>query len=653
MIKRIKVLNTDIANQIAAGEVIERPASVIKELVENALDAKATAITVETRGGGIEYMRVTDNGSGILYDDVKTAFLPHATSKISTSDDLFKIDTLGFRGEALASIAAVSRTILSTMTKEDEIGTKLTVCAGEFTSFTQEASVHGTTIEVEELFFNVPARLKFLKSPRTEAMYISDLISRLILANPSVAIKLIQNGKTVYQSSGDGNIDNAIYAVYGQSILEHLKVIDYDDGYVKITGRVGTEQIAKNNRTYQSLFVNSRYIKSAKLSYALSRAYDTKMMSGMFPFCVLYFTVSNTDMDVNVHPTKQEIRFKDEERITRALVLAVKTALLTPTVREISLQKEKDQIVDLKTNVSHTPEISAPHKVPLAYAVKEADDSDKNITNIHDNSKSDLSNVFAAHKHISVNDPITGSLPNRFEFNTAAPPQKDKLTPLIEKTVIISSAKKTAQEQAKAPENKEKIQQIQFADESYRIVGQLFDCYIIVEQGDCIFFIDQHAAHERKLYEKYMNQEIKMASQQLLIPISIKLTPLEYDTYIQYEDEFANLGFDIEDFGLLNVNIRAVPYVFGEAQTEKFLHESLSQLSDNKKLSTNELKRTTLIQSACKHAIKQGDRLSDEVIEDLLRQVKEEGIPLTCPHGRPIMLKMTRLEFEKQFKRVL
>lgn len=658
--KRIKVLSSDIANQIAAGEVIERPASVIKELVENSLDASATAITIETRGGGIEYIRVTDNGSGIMHEDAKTAFLPHATSKITTSQDLFRIDTLGFRGEALASIAAVSKTTLSTMTKDEEIGTKLTVSAGEFISCEQEAVVLGTTIEVEDLFFNVPARLKFLKSPRTEAMYISDLISRLILANPSVAIKLIQNGKTVYQSPGDGSIDNAVYAIYGKDILEHLRSVDYDDGYIKITGRVGTEQVAKNNRTYQSMFVNSRYIKSSKLSYALSRAYETKMMVGMFPFCVLYFTMSNTDMDVNVHPTKQEIRFTDEERVVRALITAVKSALLKPTVREFGINRDvvekTPEIPSFKPNVSQTPE-----KVSLVAALKEkyGDDTENKETTKETKQENKASEIeklreaWVTSKNQKESDFKVAEAVQRLDAvqKTAGVTANEPVVPTIEKTVIISSARKKTEEFNQIAT--EKTEQISFHDESYRIVGQLFDCYIIVEQGNSVYFIDQHAAHERKLYEKYMSKDIETMSQQLLIPISIRLTPLEYDTYMQNISEFQNLGFETEDFGNMNINIRSVPYMFGEAQTQKFFQEALSMLADRKKLSTAELKRTSLIQQACKHAIKQGERLSDKVIEELIRQVKEDGIPLTCPHGRPIMLKMTRLEFEKQFKRVL
>ncbi|MBQ9833304.1 MAG: DNA mismatch repair endonuclease MutL, partial [Clostridia bacterium] len=589
---------------------------------------------------------------GIMREDVKTAFLPHATSKITVSEDLFRIETLGFRGEALASVAAVAKVTLSTMTKDAEIGTKLVISGGEIKECTDTATVQGTTIEVEDLFFNVPARLKFLKSPRSEASYISDLVSRLILANPSVAVKLIQNGKTVYQSAGDSNIDNAIYAVYGSSVLEHLRKVDYDDGYIKIAGRAGTEQIAKSNRSWQSLFVNSRYIKSAKLSYALSRAYDTKMMVGMFPFCVLYITMSSADMDVNVHPGKLEIRFKDEERVVRSLTTAVRNALLQPVIREMQLSQKqiyktetKQQTVqsDFKPNVSRSPERLPEHnKIPLAEAAQQLDELRKQNDAVK----------LAEKREVVVSEP------GEYEFYKKPfqdiEPQKETELPFAEKTVIVSKARRAAESLINDDKTEiTKTEQTLFADESYRIVGQLFDCYIIIEQGNSVFFIDQHAAHERKLYEELMQKEIKVVSQQLLIPLNVKLTPIEYDIYTANMDEFATLGFEIEDFGMLNISIRAVPHMLGETQTVKFLHEALNILADNRKLSTHELKRASLIQSACKHAIKQGDNLAAEIIEELLRQVKEKEVPLTCPHGRPVILKMTRLEFEKQFKRVL
>ena len=302
--KRIKVLSQLTANQIAAGEVVERPASVVKELVENALDAGASAITIETKGGGLESIRVTDNGCGIPAEDVETAFLRHATSKISTADDLSHIETLGFRGEALASIAAVSHVTLKTCTAEEEAGTLLRVSGGEVKENHATGTPQGTAIEVENLFFNVPARLKFIKSARAESAYISDYISRMLMARADVAFKLVQNGKTVFQSAGDTNLQDAIYCVYGADMLPHLRELFYDDGYVRLSGFIATEQAARSNRNAQSFFINARYIKSQKLSFALQRAYDMRLMVGKFPFAVLSLAISPNEIDVNGHPNK-------------------------------------------------------------------------------------------------------------------------------------------------------------------------------------------------------------------------------------------------------------------------------------------------------------------------------------------------------------
>ena len=297
---RIKVLSQYTANQIAAGEVVERPASIVKELVENAIDAGASTITIETKGGGLESIRVVDSGSGIAAEDAETAFLRHATSKISTAEDLSHIETLGFRGEALASIAAVAHVTLKTRTEEEEAGTLLRISGGTVQEKCEIGIPNGTTLEVENLFFNVPARLKFIKSARAESAYISEYVSRMLMAKPGIAFRLIQNGKTVFQSAGDGNLQDAIYCVYGGDVFPHLRALSYDDGYVRLSGYVGTEQAARSNRNAQSVYINSRYIKSQKISYALQRAYDMRLMVGKFPFAVLNITISPNEIDVNV-----------------------------------------------------------------------------------------------------------------------------------------------------------------------------------------------------------------------------------------------------------------------------------------------------------------------------------------------------------------
>lgn len=609
---KIHVLSQHIANQIAAGEVIERPASVVKELLENAIDANATSITIETRGGGVEYIRVRDNGDGIASSDAETAFLPHATSKISSAEDLFHIDTLGFRGEALASIAAVSRITLQTRTADEEIGTRLVVEAGKVLHKTQVASQEGTSIEVENLFFNMPARLKFLKAPRSEASYISDLVSRLIMANTGISFKLVQNGRQVYVSAGDGMLDHALFAVYGSDVLEHMRPVHYDDGYLLISGAIGTEKIARANRMQQTFLVNKRYIKSQKLSFALSRAYDTRLMSGLFPFAVIHITMSSSDMDINVHPNKLDIRFKDEERVMRALTIAARNAL-GPS---LAPQMKADAHEPI-SNIGHAPEKLNLGRTPAFFG-----------------SQIPTKGLKVNEASFSIAPPVInarGGAPAPFRMETQMKPQ-------------VQSA---------PGKNESRGEQVVFGGGHYRVIGQIFECYWIVQQESTVFFIDQHAAHERKLYEEYVNRDVKPSSQMLLVPAVVKLTPLEFDTLMDNIEQFASLGFDIEEFGTLTVSVRAVPHVIGQPQTMRFLHDALGMLSNKKKLATVELKRSAIIQSACKHAIKQGEALPRELIEELLSKVKNEGIPLTCPHGRPIMVQMSRAEFEKQFKRVL
>lgn len=342
--KRIQVLSKHTANQIAAGEVVERPASIVKELVENSIDAGSTAITIEINGGGIDYIKITDNGSGILSEDVPTAFLRHATSKISSADDLGHISTLGFRGEALSSIAAVSLLTMRTRTKGSESGTEIHIEGGDIKECAECGCAEGTAIEVRNVFYNVPARLKFLKSQRAEGAAISDYAARAIMGNPGVSIKLLNNGKVIYHSPGDGQLRSAIFCIYGGEVLPHIKEVDYDDGRFRITGYVGTESISRPNRQQQSLYINSRYVRSQQISYGVQRAFDTRIMVGKFPFYVLDIGVNYEDVDVNVHPNKMEVRFKDEQGAVRAATIATRMALgdpVAPTIRREDIITKK------------------------------------------------------------------------------------------------------------------------------------------------------------------------------------------------------------------------------------------------------------------------------------------------------------------------
>ena len=624
---KIKVLSLHIANQIAAGEVVERPASIIKELVENAIDAGSTTITVEIEGGGIDYLRVSDNGIGIPTEDVPTAFLRHATSKIVSADDLERIHTLGFRGEALSSIGAVARVTLTTRTSEVEAGSYISLEAGEVKSSGPAAWAEGTSIEIRDVFYNVPARRKFLKSTRAETAAIGDFLSRIILAHPEISFRFLNCGKLIYQSTGDGDLKNAIYCIYGSEILEHLRPISYDDGKVKISGYLGTERLARPNRLQQSLCVNGRYIHASKISFAVQRAFDTRLMSGKFPFYVMHISLPWEDVDVNVHPQKMEVRFQEEENIIRATSVACRMALgdsVAPLVR-------REDISAFRRQSSHFIE----------------------------------ENVEKATKGTQSDDiaPVAQSLRDRLGGR-----QGRGAMPLNEDSSNHGFDVPARQEEISTPEfiNKEKSPQIglpidepiaqsviEFGAEPYTIVGQVFECYWMVQQGERVFFIDQHAAHERRLYERLMAGEMAKASQMLLLPAVVKLPPAQFDLLFANRASFDELGFEIEEFGTLTVRIRAVPDLLGQAQTTDFLFDALAMLEKQGKAAANDLKRASLIQASCKHAIKAGAILAPAEIEALLAEYAKGGVPMTCPHGRPVMVQMRKLEFEKLFKRVL
>ena len=647
--KRIQVLSRHTANQIAAGEVVERPASVVKELVENSIDAGSTAVTVEINGGGIEYIRVTDNGSGIIPEDLPTAFLSHATSKISTAEDLAHIETLGFRGEALASIAAVSMLTMRTRTKNADEGAMIRIEGGEVKESGPSGCPEGSTTEVHNLFFNVPARLKFLKSQRAEAGAISDYISRVIMANPAISFKLISNGKQLYHSAGDGQLKSAIFCVYGGETLPHIKPVEYDDGKIKITGYLGTEKLARPNRQHQSLFVNSRYVRSSQISYGIQRAFDTRLMGGKFPFYVLNIAVDFGDVDVNVHPNKMEVRFKDEQGAVRAATIAARMALGDPVAPVLT----------------HEDIVPKPRVAP----------SEKKYAESIFIRPSEKTEGFRSSFAGSLNQPAPTKAPVKIKEPVASynPPSAESILPVgslsygsaremtIEQKreeIKKEAAKPQVFVEAAIPAKKKDIppeppKQLDFGKVPYRIIGQLFGCYWVIQQGDEVFFIDQHAAHERRLYESIISKPLEPDSQLLLMPEIEKLTASEYDTLMENMQLFIELGFDIEEFGPLTVSIRAVPAIFSAPEAPAFIHEAIGILQNKNSLSTQDIKRSSLIQSACKHAIKAGDILSDIEIKTLLDEYSNSGVPMTCPHGRPVMVRMSKIEFEKLFKRVL
>ena len=645
--KRINVLAPNIANKIAAGEVVERPASVVKELIENSIDAGSTAITVEIMNGGISYIRITDNGSGIDENDVETAFLRHATSKLSAADDLSHIETLGFRGEALASIAAVSKVKMRTRTQAAEYGTMICIEGGVVTAKEPSGCPCGTTIEVSELFFNVPARLKFLKSPRSEAALIGDYVMRLILSNPSVSIKFINNGKTIYQSAGDGSLENAVFCVYGTEVTANLFPVNYDDGYLKLTGYVGSESLARNSRSQQSLFVNHRYIKSATVSYSVQRAFDTRLMHGKFPFFILDMLVSSYEIDVNVHPNKLEIRFKDDQRIGNSVLRAVNAAIdylpfdnasgAEPVLKSEAPKPEKlynlfENKHDGDNKSVELSRESAFNSGDKSTYVVYSNDKDTNVPFIPDNTDS-VSRVV-------LHDRGNSSMP-AFNFPSVQEVSDSGSIPVFS----ANNDKKRSPEISK-PE------QILLCDSPYTVIGAAFDTYIIVQQQDNLFLIDQHAAHERMLYEKLIRDELRFDSQILLVPERITLDPVQYEILCENLERFTELGFSVQPLNGTMIRIDAVPSMVS-SNAAGFISDAVSVIADAGSVSELDLVRSKLIQTACKKALKAGDRLEKEEIYEIIEAYKNGATPMTCPHGRPVIISITKTDLQKRFKRIV
>lgn len=608
---KINLLDVEISNKIAAGEVVERPASVVKELVENSIDAGATRITVEIKNGGNTYIKVSDNGSGMEKDDATVAFLRHATSKISVAEDLDAIYTLGFRGEALSSIGAVSKINLYTKRAEDETGTH-TICEGGDIVSAEDAGIpNGTTFIVQNIFYNVPARMKFLKKDATEAGYISDIMTRFILAHPEIAFTFISNGKPLLSSQGDGKLENCVYAVYGKDYATSMLLVDFRSEHISVKGLTGKGNTARPNRNYQSFFVNGRYIKSPLIMRAVEEAYKNQVMIGKFPVSVLNIEINPQMIDINVHPTKLEVKFSDENEVYRAVYNAVKEALYRiadiPEIKRPEIKREKSVSNFLRDTISVVKEQIEIKPQPKVEVKKE------------------LPKV---------------SEPQFFERTF-----EKKEEPIRVYKPVIEEVKKVEEKPVEIKEEK---------NFEFKLVGQVFDTYIIIEQDDKMMIIDQHAAHERLKYEE-LKKEIensKVYSQSMVVPVVVNLTSNERAVFLENKDFIASLGFDAEEFDEKSVIIRAVPTSQAE-DVENLFIEILSQLDEKRREVISDKRQRLLYTIACKAAIKANHRLSDSEQKELVKKVLELENINTCPHGRPIIVSMTQKELEKEFKRIL
>ncbi len=614
--RTITILEPHIANQIAAGEVVERPASVVKELVENSIDAHASSITIEIVNGGLDYIRVADNGTGIPADDAKLAFNRHATSKISAQSDLMQIDTLGFRGEALASIASVSQVELKTCSLDEEIGTHLRLEGGEFKLAKSIACPEGTSIEVENLFYNIPARRKFLKSARTEAAYVGDYVSKMLLARPEISFKYINNQNTIYHSLGDGILKNAAFSIYGKEILPNILETNFENGYILIYGLIGNERLSRPNRKDQSFFVNGRYIRSSLISNALFASYDTLLMTGRYPFAILNICISTREVDVNVHPAKLEVRFAQEERISASVTEACKNALRNLNIPQISLRVLNEVSSEAMLNNN-----------PYNNTLKAIDTITTEGSKVENK---------AAFKPLDIKKNMSFKV-KESSYN-------------IPHFSISSSSPSTEE----SPTNLQRVEnQVHFGEQPITVLGQVFNSYWIIQQEDSLYFIDQHAMHERKLYEQFMVQSANISKQPLLIPELLQLTNTEYDSLLQHLGALHALGFDWEPFGETAIRVSAVPSILVNAKIDIMLRDILEALNKKGRTTIQEIKRETIIQAACKHAVKAGELLQEGEIASLLNEYKAGGIPMTCPHGRPIIVRLSHQELKKLFKRIV
>ena len=629
---KINVLPKFIAEKIAAGEVVEKPASVIKEIIENAIDAGATDITVEIKGGGILYMRVTDNGCGIKKDDVPTAFLRHATSKIVQEDDLNSINTLGFRGEALAAISSVSKVEMITKTEEDIVGTRYVIEGGEEVAFEETGCPDGTTVIVRDLFFNTPARMKFLHKDTSEANVVADLVEKIALSHPEISFRFIRDGKSIITTSGDGKLESVIYSVLGREFSKSLISADGGNSLVKVEGFICKPIYCRPKRNLQYFFLNGRLIRSATAISALEAAYKNSVMVGKFPACVLNITVDPQTVDVNVHPAKTEVRFSDDKSIFDAVYFTVKNAL--------SKGDERPQI-NVKPNVSFAAFDNMTSQQYKQMVITEKKELPK-VSNDFYPQVDEKPNTAITFKNSSNDNLYVESKPNVNTDVSVDEPEKE-----IQPTAIINQPEVKVESvmpvEVSVTEETEIIPQIKF-------IGEAFSTYIIVEKENSVFFIDKHASHERIIFER-LKKEQKASSQELLLPVTVKLTAENYNAVLNSFELLEKGGFEAEDFGNNTVIIRAVPSALKDEDVATLFYEVAANLAENGSVEVEKLE-DIYHTVACKAAIKAGYRTSKEELLKLATEVLTREDIFYCPHGRPVAFEIKKRDLEKQFGRI-
>lgn len=639
---KIQVLDQLTVDKIAAGEVIERPASIVKELVENSIDAGATAIVVEIKDGGISFIRITDNGCGIDKDDIRNAFLRHSTSKIRTADDLMHISSLGFRGEALSSIAAVTQAELITKTKKDIAGSRYVIEGGNEISFTDTAAPDGTTFLIHQLFYNTPARRKFLKTPMTEASHIGDLLTRLALSHPEISIQFINNGQNKIHTSGNGDLKGAIYHIFGREIANNLIEIEESYQGMRMKGFLGKPLINRGNRNFENYFINGRYIKSQIIYKAIEDGYKDFTMQHKYPFTVLHFELPGENVDVNVHPTKMDIRFSNQQEIYRFVCDSVKTGL-----------QEKELIPQVELPESELPGTRRPQEKEILAAkpVRQEVPQEKDLDYFMEKMKERVTSYHRQHSAAEVKDL---SKIHRPEV------QMDR----IKEASAYRRTEETKQQHADIPKQPEAKQMDFFKDNllkreiraEYKIIGQVFDTYWLVQFQDNLYIIDQHAAHERVLYERTLKgmKTREYTSQYLSPPLILELSMSEARLLNTHMERFTKIGFQIEHFGEDSYAVRAVPDNLFHIAKKDLLIEMLDHLSDEICRNPGEDMIDEKIASlSCKAAVKGNSSLSMQEVDTLIGELLTLENPYHCPHGRPTIIAMSKRELEKKFKRII
>ena len=658
----INILDKGTIDKIAAGEVVERPASIVKELLENSIDAGSSSITVEIKNGGIDLIRITDNGCGIDSKEVKTAFLRHATSKIVSDKDLISIKSLGFRGEALSSIAAVSRCEIITKTRDELTGVRYYMEGGVEVEFEEIGAPDGTSIIIRDIFYNTPARRKFLKTASTEGAHISELVEKMAMSNTDIAFKFISNNQVKLQTNGNGNLKDIIYQLYGKEISKALCAVDYEKDGVKIKGVIARPEVTRSSRSLENIFVNGRYIKDNIISKAIEDGFGDRLMQHQYPFCALSFYLEG--VDVNVHPRKMEVRFSDGNHIYNCTKEAVEEIFkLQSSIREVPVGKDT---ANEKKVFINTPEPFENRRRDIDFNKSAKSDeiqwtipkeTNYNPQNDYTLLKDDVSN--------NSSDKSTGYYRD-FEYAAGARDVSKDSSSVIQ-TVENSAGENISDNLNTVHTNSEadtlserpSASQLSFFDTEakkyIKVIGQVFDTYWIVQLRNEMYIIDQHAAHEKVMYERLLKEskDNKISSQMINPPIIVTLTDLEQDVLIKHMDEFRAAGFDIEEFGGKEYKINSIPNIFPSIPKAELFNEMLADSTNYDIISPSELILAKTASMACKAAIKGNMRISLMEANDLFDELLSLDNPYNCPHGRPTIIKMSKQEIEKKFKRIV